>query len=92
MIITKNQFNGANFDYTSENNCTASGELRREDDKLVNVNINGKFVKDEVEYNFWANLDPSGNVNISGVPASVLADVAAEVAEIISEIENPNEE
>ena len=91
MITTKNHFNGANFDYASENNCTATGEFRYENDKLVNVNINGKYVKDENEYNFWANLEASGNVNISGVPASILSDVAGEVAEIISEIENPNE-
>ena len=93
MITTKNNFSGANFDYTNEaGNCTASGEYRKENDVIVNININGQFVKDENTYNFWANRDAAGNVNISGVPASVIADVAAEVAEIISEIENPNEE
>jgi len=51
------------------------------------VNVNGQFTKNEQTVNFWANRDNAGNVNVSGVPASFLADVAAEVAEIISEVE-----
>ena len=94
MITTTNTFSGANFNYTSENNCTANGEYRIENGKIVLINITGQIVKDDVTYNFWANCDMNGNVNISGVPAAIIADVAAEVAEIISEVEalNPNEE
>lgn len=95
MITVKNSFSGANFDYTSsENSCTASGEYRYENDQLVSININGSITKDDVAYNFWANRDAAGNVNISGVPVVVLAEVASEVAETISEIvgENASEE
>ena len=91
MITTKNNFSGANFDYTNEGNtCSASGEFRNENNKLVSININGQYTKDETVYNFWANRDSAGNVNVSGVPASVIADVAGEVAEIISEIDSAN--
>lgn len=90
MITTKNVFSGANFDYASENNCIASGEYRHEDGKLISVSINGQLTKNETAYPFWANLDASGNINISGVPAAVLSDVEAEVAEIVSEIEGKN--
>lgn len=92
MITTKNAFSGANFDYNSENNCTASGEFRYEGENLVSISINGNLAKDDVVYPFWANRDASGNVNISGVPTSVIQDVAAEVATIIAEIESVNEE
>lgn len=95
MVTIKNSFSGANFDYaSSENSCTASGEYRYENDQLISININGTITKNDVAYNFWANRDAAGNVNISGVPVVVLADVAAEVTEIISEIvgENANEE
>lgn len=95
MITTKNNFSGANFDYASQNPCTATGEYRCEEGAIVNININGQLTKDEKTYNFYANRDASGNVNISGVPASVIADVAAEVATIVAEVEeivNPNEE
>lgn len=87
MITKKNVFSGANFDYANEKNtCTATGEYRYEGEKLSSVNINGQYTKEEVAHNFWANCDASGNVNISGVPANVIAEVAAEVATIISEI------
>jgi len=94
MIIKNNTFAGANFQYTNELNCTATGEYRIENDKLISININGQYVDGDATYNFWANRDNSGNVNISGVPASVLAGVAEEVAEIVSEVEaliNPAE-
>ena len=87
MITKKNEFSGASFDYANKKNtCTANGEYRYEGGKLSSVNINGQFTKEEVAHNFWANCDAAGNVNISGVPASVIAEVAAEVATIISEI------
>jgi hypothetical protein len=88
MITTKNLFSGANFEYSNKKtSCTAAGEFRRENEILVNININGQLTKGEATYNFWANRDAAGNVNISGVPAAVIADVAAEVAAVIAEIE-----
>ena len=51
------------------------------------ININGQITKDETVYNFWANRDAAGNVNVSGVPASLIAEVAEDVAEIIAEVE-----
>lgn len=88
MITINNNFSGANFSHSNEKNCTATGEYRRENEKLVSVNISGQITEDEVAYNFWANRDNSGNVNISGVPASIIASVAEEVAAIISEVED----
>lgn len=87
MITKNNTFTGANFQYTNESNCTATGEYRTENDKLVSININGQYVDGDDTYNFWANRDASGSINISGVPASVLAPIAAQVAEIVSEVE-----
>lgn len=86
MIKINNTFSGASFAYTGEI-CTANGEYRIENGKLVSVNVNGQYTKNDSTYNFWANRDAAGNVNVSGVPAGVIADVAAEVAEIISEVE-----
>ena len=87
MITKKNVFSGASFDYeNAKKTCTASGEYRHENDKLSSVNINGQLTHDKASYGFWANCDASGNVNISGVPAIVIAEVATEVATIISEI------
>lgn len=87
MITKNNTFAGVNFQYTNESNCTATGEYRTENDKLVSININGQYVDGDNTYNFWANRDASGSINISGVPASVLAPIAAQVAEIVSEVE-----
>ena len=95
MITKNNTFTGANFQYTNESNCTATGEYRTENDKLVSININGQYVDGDATYNFWANQDNTGNVNISGVPASVISDVADEVALIIADVNDivfPKEE
>jgi hypothetical protein len=86
MLTLKNRFSGANFEYDSKAGCTANGEFRCEDDKIVNISINGQITKEETSYNFWANCDAQGNVNISGVPAAVIADVAENVATIIEEV------
>lgn len=87
MITKKNEFSGANFDYENEKKtCTATGEYRHENGVLESVNINGQFTQGKTHYNFWANCDAAGNVNISGVPVTVIAGVASEVATIISEI------
>ena len=89
MITINNNFSGASYSYTNENgNCTASGEYRKENDVMVNISINGQIVKDEKTYNFWANRDAAGNINVSGVPSGVLPDVANEVAAIVDEISN----
>ena len=88
MVTTKNNFSGASFDYANKKNtCTASGEYRCENDKVASININGSLTKGEKSYPFWANVDASGNVNISGVPADAIAEVGTEVAAIVSEIE-----
>lgn len=87
MITKNNTFAGANFQYTNESNCTATGEYRTENDKLISININGQYVDGDATYNFWANRDASGSVNISGVPVSVLAPIASHVAEIVAEVE-----
>lgn len=83
MITTKNNFSGANFEYTSESGCTANGEYRCENGNIVSVNVNGTIDGK----NFWASRDAAGNVNISGVPVSIIAKVAAEVENIMVEIE-----
>ena len=91
MITINNTFSGASFSYENEaRTCTANGEYRSENGNLVSVNINGQYTESDVTYNFWAGRGPDGNVNISGVPASIIASVATEVASIISEIENPS--
>ena len=87
MITINNTFSGAGYTYTNENNCIASGEYKRENEILATVSINGQYTKEDKTYNFWANRDQTGNVNVSGVPYDVLPDVASEVATIISEIE-----
>jgi len=86
MIRINNNFSGANFSYDNESNCTATGEWRVENGQLVSVNINGQYTKDEKVYNFWANQDNTGNVNISGVPSSIISDVADEVALILADV------
>lgn len=88
---TRNNFNGANFDYENEG-CRASGEFRFENPNLVSVNINGTYVKGDVTYNFWANRDANGNVNTSGVPFEVIVEVATEVKAIITKILELNAE
>lgn len=87
MLTLKNRFSGANYEYSNEGVCTANGEFRCENDKIVNISITGQLVKDEATLTFWANRDASGNVNISGVPASAIAEVATEVAAIVDAVE-----
>ena len=83
MITTRNNFAGANFGYTGQEGCTANGEYRCENNELVSVNVNGSLDGK----NFFANRDAAGNVNISGVPVSIIAKVATEVENIMAEIE-----
>lgn len=87
MITKISTFSGADFRYTNESNCTATGEYRVENGKLVSVNANGQYDEDGRSYSFWAKLDASGNINVSGVPASVLTPVAEQVEELVAEIE-----
>ena len=87
MITKKNQFSGASFDYANDKKtCIASGEYRHENGKLVKVDVNGRLTKDKVEYPFYANVAADGHVNISGVAVEAIADVAAQVSAIVSEI------
>lgn len=83
MITVRNNFAGANFKYTGQEGFTANGEYRCENNELVSVNVNGSLDGK----NFWANRDAAGNVNISGVPVSIIAKVATEVENIMAEIE-----
>ena len=87
MITINSIYSGASFSYANEGVCTANGEFRKENGNIVSININGQYTSGGTAYNFWANRDASGNVNISGVPASVIAGVATEVATIIAEVE-----
>ena len=83
MITTKNNFAGANFEYTGQEGCTANGEYRCENGNIVSVSVNGTLD----EKNFWVSRDAAGNVNISGVPVSLIAKVATEAENIMTEIE-----
>lgn len=84
-FTTRNNFSGASFDY--ENGaCKAGGEYRYAEGNLNSVNINGNYTKGDKQYNFWASVDASGNVNTSGVPFEVIVEVATEVKAIIAKI------
>lgn len=89
MFNTKNNFNGASFDYENES-CKANGEFRYVNSVLNSVTINGSYEKEEKTYNFWANRDINGNINISGIPSTIIVEVAAEVVNIVTEIEKLN--
>ena len=86
---TRNNFNGASFDYEN-GGCRANGEFRFAESVLQSVNINGNYEKSGKSYNFWASRDASGNLNLNGVPAAVIVEVAAEVAAIVAKIEELN--
>lgn len=88
MITTQNPYSGASF--TFENGlttCSATGEFRCENNAIVAVTFNGTFRKNETVYGFWGQRDAGGNVQVNGVPAAVLTEVAAEVTQIIEEVE-----
>lgn len=90
-FATRNNFNGASFDY--ENGaCKASGEFRYVESNLNSVNINGNYTKSGSQYNFWASRDMNGNLNLNGVPKEVLKEVAIEIVAILDEIEALNAE
>lgn len=90
-FATRNNFNGASFDY--ENGaCRASGEFRYVESNLNSVNINGNYTKSGSQYNFWAGRDMNGNLNLNGVPAAVIVEVATEVVAIVAKIEALNAE
>lgn len=86
---TRNNFNGASFDYEN-GGCRANGEFRFAESNLQSVNINGNYTKSGKQYNFWANRDASGNLNLNGVPKEVIVEVAAEIKAIIEKIEALN--
>lgn len=52
------------------------------------ANICGDYTKGDNTYTFGATMDAEGMLNIAGVPASVLAEVADEVATIIGELKS----
>lgn len=88
---TRNNFNGASFDYEN-GGCKASGEFRFAETILNSVNINGNYTKSGSQYNFWASRDAMGNLNLNGVPKEVIVEVATEVKAIVAEIEALNTE
>lgn len=92
MIEKKHDFFVGQYGYTNEKNCTADVEAKYENNILVSININGVFTKDEVKNNFWASVDASGNVNISGVPSAILSDVASACEAIIEEVKEAKSE
>lgn len=88
MITKKKSALVVNFDYINDaQTCAATGDYRVENNVLQDVSINGQYTKDEKTYNFSASRSADGNVNIAGVPPTVLADVAEAVAELVTEIE-----
>lgn len=89
MFNTRNNFNGASFDYENEG-CKASGEFRYAETVLKSVDINGNYTKDGRQYNFWAARDMNGNLNLNGVPKEMLKEVAIEIVAILDEIETLN--
>ena len=89
MFTTRNNFNGASFDYENDA-CKVSGEFRFVDSILNSVNINGNYTKDGKQYNFWVSRDMNGNLNLNGVPFEVIVEVATEIKAIIEEIEKLN--
>lgn len=88
MITKKRSALVVNFDYANNaETCAATGDYRVENNVLQDVSINGQYTKDEKTYNFSASRSADGNVNIAGVPPTVLADVAEAVAELVTETE-----
>lgn len=88
MITTHNVYSGANFAYENEQKtCTATGEFKTENNILTTIGITGKLLIDGKEYNFWAQRDPLGNIQVSGIPVNILPAVADEVSNIVSEVE-----
>lgn len=94
MIEITNKTLGVNFSYTGEN-CTATGDYRVENGALKHIGIADNYTKDDQIYGFTADRDDQGKVNIAGVPPTILAEVGAEVAALIEEVEaevTPNEQ
>ena len=88
MIEKKNIVVEVAFDYANgAGSCSATGNYTVVNGEVKTVGINGHYTKGGETYNFTANRDDQGNVNISGVAPAVLPDVAAEVAEIVAEVE-----
>lgn len=96
MITKKNSTLEVNFDYgNGAGTCSATGNYKVQNDQLKTIGVNGQYTKDEKTYTFTADRDDQGKVNISGVPPTILADVATEVAALVEEVEaevTPNNE
>lgn len=86
MIEIINPYSGANFTH-SEKNCDATGDFRVENGAIKHIGIAGHYTKGQDVYGFTADRDDQGNVNIAGVPAGVLKDVAEAVAGIVADVE-----
>ena len=86
MIEITNKTLGVNFSYTGEN-CDATGDFRVENGAIKHIGIAGHYTKGQDVYGFTADRDDQGNVNIAGVPAGILKDVAEAVAGIVADVE-----
>ena len=88
MFTTHDNTKGAQFDYRNQSeSCVASGNYKCLENTIRSVDITGTLTKDGATHTFYANRGESATYNIMGVPASALADVAAEVAAINAEVE-----
>ena len=86
MIEIINPYSGANFTHSGKN-CDATGDFRVENGAIKHICIAGHYTKGQDVYAFTADRDDQGNVNIAGVPAGVLKDVAESVAGIVADVE-----
>lgn len=86
MIEIINPYSGANFTHSGKN-CNATGDFRVENAAIKHIGIAGHYTKGQDVYAFTADRDDQGNVNIAGVPAGVLKDVAEAVAGIVADVE-----
>lgn len=86
MIEIINPYSGANFTHSGKN-CDATGDFRVENGAIKHIGIACHFTKGQDVYGFTADRDDQGNVNIAGVPAGILKDVAEAVAGIVADVE-----
>lgn len=88
MFNTRNNFNGASFDY--ENGaCKASGEFRIVDTKLFSFTINGNIAKYGQQFYFNSSKHEGGQVSTS-CPEEITIEAATAVNDIIAAIEAHN--
>ena len=85
---TRNNFNGASFDYEN-GGCKASGEFRIVETKLFSFQINGNIAKYGQQFYFNANKHEGGQVSTS-CPQEITIEAVTAVNDIIAKIEALN--